>query len=87
MQKEDNDTSSSQDKINASSQLSKSRIFKARLATFFGFFQIGILVFAWSTGTFQLRSQLGLNGESGDSMFGMIALAIGVGSNWLFWIW
>lgn len=79
MQKEDNDASSSQDKIHTSSQLSKSRIFKARLATFFGFFQIGILVFAWSTGTFQLRSQLGLDGESGDSIFGMIALAIGVG--------
>lgn len=79
MQNKDNELSSSQDDMSTPPSLSPSRIFKARLATFFGFFQIGVLVFAWSTGTFQLRSQLGLDGENGDSMFGMIALAIGVG--------
>jgi len=56
------------------------RLRMARFATFAGFFQLGALMFTWSTGTSPLRSHLGFDGESGDSQFGLIALAIGVGA-------
>lgn len=61
--------------------LSPTRVRMARLATFAGFFQLGVIMFAWSTGTSPLRVHLGFNnGASGDSQFGLIALSIGVGA-------
>lgn len=56
-----------------------SRIRKARLATFFGFFQLGAMIIIWSTSTTSLRNHLGWEGAAGDQSFGMLALAIGVG--------
>lgn len=56
------------------------RLRKARLATFVGFFQLGIMTFAWSTGTSPLRVSLGLTGAESDGSFGLIALAIGIGA-------
>jgi MFS family permease len=53
---------------------------KARLGTFIGFFQLGSMMLIWSTSTTPLRSHLGWDGAQGDSDFGMLALAIGIGS-------
>nr|WP_082931959.1 MFS transporter [Gordonia sp. LAM0048] len=53
---------------------------KARLATFFGFFQLGAMMLVWSTSTSPLRTNLGWEGDDGDSSFGMLALSIGVGA-------
>lgn len=56
------------------------RVRKARLATFFGFFQLGAMMLVWSTSTSPLREQLQWNGGEGDSRFGLLALSIGVGA-------
>ncbi|MFB6679414.1 MFS transporter [Streptomyces sp. NPDC056390] len=56
------------------------RVRKARLATFVGFFQLGSMILIWSTSTTPLRSHLGWDGEQGDSDFGLLALAIGIGA-------
>ncbi|MEU9823069.1 MFS transporter [Pseudonocardia alni] len=61
-------------------QLDPARLRKARFATFFGFFQLGVVVFAWSTGTSPLRTHLGIDGAGGDAAFGLLALAIGIGA-------
>lgn len=60
--------------------LHPARIRKARLATFIGFFQLGSMILIWSTSTTPLRSHLGWEGAQGDSDFGLLALAIGIGS-------
>ncbi|WP_051613699.1 MFS transporter [Rhodococcus sp. UNC23MFCrub1.1] len=59
-------------------QLTKLR--KARLATFFGFFQLGAMILIWSTSTSPLRAHLGWGGSDGDSNFGLLALSIGIGA-------
>ncbi|MDI9893166.1 MFS transporter [Rhodococcus sp. IEGM 1381] len=56
------------------------RLRKARLATFFGFFQLGAMILVWSTSTSPLREHLGWGGEGGDSNFGLLALSIGIGA-------
>ena len=56
------------------------RVRKARLATFFGFFQLGAMMLVWSTSTSPLREKLGWDGDQGDSSFGLLALSIGVGA-------
>lgn len=61
------------------SELHPLRLRKARLATFVSFFQLGVMVFAWSTGTSSFRAQLGIDGGEGDSAYGMVALSIGIG--------
>ncbi|WP_063756766.1 MFS transporter [Streptomyces sp. NRRL F-5135] len=60
--------------------LPPARVRKARLATFIGFFQLGAMILVWSTSTTPLRNHLGWDGAQGDSDFGMLALAIGIGS-------
>lgn len=60
--------------------LSLQRIRLARVATFFGFAQLGAVMLTWSTNTTALRAHLGWSGEGGDSNFGLVALAIGVGA-------
>ncbi|WP_277675915.1 MFS transporter [Saccharopolyspora rectivirgula] len=60
-------------------ELHPRRLRKARLATFVSFFQLGVMVFAWSTGTSSFRAQLGIDGVDGDSAYGMVALSIGIG--------
>jgi MFS family permease len=56
------------------------RIRKARIATFLGFWMFGAMMYIWSTGVSVFRVQLGFTGESGDANFGLIALGVGVGS-------
>lgn len=62
------------------SRFQLTRLRKARLATFFGFFQLGAMMLVWSTSTTPLREHLGWAGEGGDSNFGLLALSIGVGA-------
>lgn len=62
------------------SKVDERRVQKARLATFFGFFQLGALILVWSTSTSPLREGLGWGGEEGDQNFGYLALAIGIGA-------
>lgn len=62
------------------SRLVLTRVQKARMATFFGFFQLGAMMLVWSTSTSALRTQLSWEGDQGDSRFGLLALAIGVGA-------
>ncbi|MGC0366923.1 MFS family permease [Rhodococcus sp. 27YEA15] len=66
--------------VAATRPVDMARIKMARFATFFGFFQLGSLMLMWSTSTSSLRAAQGWEGESGDSKFGMLALAIGVGA-------
>ncbi len=60
--------------------LDHTRVRKARIATFFGFFQLGAVMLMWSTSTTSLRSHLGWEGDGGDSQFGLLALSIGIGA-------
>ncbi|RRQ25274.1 MFS transporter [Rhodococcus sp. Eu-32] len=62
------------------SKFQLTRLRKARLATFFGFFQLGAMILVWSTSTSPLREHLGWSGEGGDSNFGLLALSIGIGA-------
>lgn len=62
------------------SKFELTRVRKARLATFFGFFQLGAMILVWSTSTTSLRHHLGWEGDSGDASFGMLALSIGIGA-------
>ncbi|WP_052059286.1 MFS transporter [Rhodococcoides fascians] len=51
----------------------------SRLATFFGFFQLGAVIVMWSTSTTALRFNLGWEGDDGDTSFGSLAFALGLG--------
>ncbi|WP_051636665.1 MFS transporter [Rhodococcus erythropolis] len=51
----------------------------SRLATFFGFFQLGAVIVMWSTSTTSLRFSLGWEGDDGDASFGSLAFALGLG--------
>lgn len=62
------------------SHIDESRVRKARIATFFGFFQLGAMILVWSTSTTPLRESLGWVGADGDGNFGLLALSIGVGA-------
>lgn len=64
----------------STSRFHLTRLKKARLATFFGFFQLGAMILIWSTSTSPLRMHLGWGGEDGDSNFGLLALSIGIGA-------
>lgn len=62
------------------SRFQLTRLRRARLATFFGFFQLGAMMLIWSTSTSSLRNLLGWDGDGGDSDFGLLALSIGIGA-------
>ncbi|WP_239450659.1 MFS transporter [Gordonia terrae] len=51
----------------------------SRIATFFGFFQLGAVILMWSTSTTSLRHNLGWQGDDGDASFGSLAFALGLG--------
>ncbi|WP_042543739.1 MFS transporter [Leucobacter komagatae] len=60
--------------------LSPRRLRAARLATFFGFFQLGAAIIMWSTSTSSLRQHMGWEGAAGDASFGALAASIGAGT-------
>lgn len=63
--------------------VSSKRLWMARIATFFGYLQLGVALDMWSASTISVQHSLGLVSANGDvdySSFGYVATAIGLGA-------
>ncbi|MCP1412399.1 sugar MFS transporter [Paenarthrobacter sp. A20] len=63
--------------------VTRTQLVRARIATFFGYFQIGVALNMWSSSTSSLQRSYGWIGSDGtvDALhFGMLTTAIGVGA-------